>query len=146
MKKLLLSIPLFFVFLASSAFGADKLLQFPIDHAMQNAEVANAIHNNISLYWGQQKGPAIVQKFGSYKTSKRTNGFAKESQDACEWALASAIKALQERALQSGGDAVINIRSNIKNNPYSSSTHFQCLVGTIMVNTALMGDVVKLAK
>jgi len=146
MKKLLLCIPLFFVFFTSSAFGADKLMQFPIDHAMQNVEVANAIYKNVALYWGQQKSPAIVQKFGTYRTSKRTNAFAKASQGACEWALASAIKALQEQAMQSGADAVINIRSNIKNNPYSSASHFQCLVGTIMANSALIGDVVKLAK
>lgn len=145
MKKQLLLIPLFFLFLTSSAFGEDKLLEFPIDHAMQNTEVANAIQNNVSLYWGQQDTPPIVMKLGTYKSSKRTNGFGKDKQDACEWALASAIIALQDRAMQLGGNAIINIRSNIKNNPSSSTTNFQCLVGTLMVNSALVGDIVKLA-
>jgi len=145
-KKILYFIPVFLFCYISSAFAADTLLSFPIDKAMQNGEVMSALRKNIALYWGEQPTPAVIQNFGNFKTSKRTNGFTKPKQEACEWALASALVALQDRALREGANAVINIKSNINNNPKSSQTQFDCLAGTVMVNVALTGNVVKLAR
>lgn len=70
----------------------------------------------------------------------------KSDENACQWAFLSAILSLQNRAEKEGGDAVVNIVSNIHNKPMSSENQFECLVGSIMVNVALKGTVVKLAK
>ena len=70
----------------------------------------------------------------------------KSGEQACEWTLASAIIELQNRASSEGGNAIINIKSNIKNELSSSATDFDCLRGSKMVNVALEGTVVTLGK
>jgi uncharacterized protein YbjQ (UPF0145 family) len=147
MKKCtLLLIPAVFFSLISTASAADVLQQLPIKHALENEKVKAAINSSIPLFWGDQKHPATVKDFGTFKTTKRTNAAGKSDEEACEWALASAIITMQERATREGGNAVINIKSNIKNQPYSSATNFQCLQGSLMVNVALEGTVVTLGK
>lgn len=144
-KKILLYLSALFFFLCSPAYGVDSLLNFPIDSAMQNGEVKDALRKNVAIYWGDQATPAVTMALGTFKTSKRTNGLMKPKQEACEWALASALVTLQDRALREGGNAIINVSSNINNNTVSSQTHFDCLVGSVMVNVALSAQVVQLA-
>jgi uncharacterized protein YbjQ (UPF0145 family) len=55
----------------------------------------------------------------------------------------SALKALQERAVREGMDAVVNIESNYKNRQFSSETEFECGAGAIMAGVALKGTLVK---
>jgi uncharacterized protein YbjQ (UPF0145 family) len=70
----------------------------------------------------------------------------KDKIDSCDWAFASALLALQQEALSHGGNAVIDITSNIKNRKNPSNTQYDCLVGGMMVNVAFHAKVVKLAK
>ncbi|MCK5205111.1 MAG: excinuclease ABC subunit A, partial [Desulfobacterales bacterium] len=65
---------------------------------------------------------------------------------ACEWVFLSALLKLQERARNQGANAVINIKSNYKNNEVVSDTEYQCGAGTIFAGVALKGRIVKLAK
>jgi uncharacterized protein YbjQ (UPF0145 family) len=149
MKKLtLLLIPaVFFTLISVSTVSArDTLAQLPLKNALENEKVRSSISNSIPLYWGDQRHPAVVKEFGKFPTSKRTSIGGKSDAEACEWALASAIVALQDRARREGGNAIINIKSNIKNQPHSSTTTFDCLQGGMMVNVALEGTVVTLGK
>ncbi|MBF4217373.1 excinuclease, partial [Vibrio anguillarum] len=54
--------------------------------------------------------------------------------------------ALKDRAIKEGGNAVVNIKSNYKNNLTSSNDTFQCGAGAVMAGVALSGEVVKLKK
>ena len=49
-----------------------------------------------------------------------------------------------ESLLKEGGNAVINIKSNYKNNTTESDTTFKCGAGNIMAGVALIGTVVRL--
>lgn len=131
---------------ATPSFSADVKEKFPIKEAMELEKVKEVFPGDVAFYWGKQPHPAVAKKYGNFKSSKRTNAFGKNRSDACAWAMASALDALQQRALREGGNAVINIVSNIKNNPESSETSYSCLAGTMMVNVALKGDVVKLVQ
>ncbi|MGK0409717.1 MAG: hypothetical protein ACJASB_001875 [Shewanella psychromarinicola] len=51
---------------------------------------------------------------------------------------------LKERAIKEGGNAVIGIKSNYKNNLTSSNDSFQCGAGTLVAGVARTGKVVKL--
>ncbi len=139
----LLVFSIFFVF-APQGRAADRLLTLSVSKALSNPKVANKLNDKIKLYWGEQKHPKVVSNYGEYKTTKRANAFLKSKTGACEWALASALISLQQRALKEGGNAVINIKSNIKNDEWSSETEYRCLAGSMMVNVALKGTVVKL--
>jgi uncharacterized protein YbjQ (UPF0145 family) len=52
--------------------------------------------------------------------------------------------ALKDRAVKEGGNAVINIKSNYKNNLTSNKETFQCGAGAVIAGVALTGEVVKL--
>jgi uncharacterized protein YbjQ (UPF0145 family) len=52
--------------------------------------------------------------------------------------------ALKKRAIQEGGNAVVNIKSNYKNNLTASDDSFECGAGAIMSGVALVGTVVKI--
>ena len=124
--------------------AADRMLTLSVSEAMANSKVASKLNDKIKLYWGKQEHPRVASRYGEYKTTKRANAFMKSKTKACQWALASALIALQQRAEREGGNAVINIKSNIKNNEWSSETEYRCLAGGMMVNVALKGTVVKL--
>lgn len=72
------------------------------------------------------------------------NAFNKTDEKACNWAFLSAMIALKDRAVREGGNAVINIKSNYKNNLTSSEKTFQCGAGALMAGVALTGEVVTL--
>jgi len=145
-KKTALFLLMIFYFSVSLAFAEDVLKQFSINEALNNEKVKESLHDEVALYWGDQPHKKIVKNYGEFKTSKRTNAFMKTTKNACQWALASAIKVLQNRALREGGNAIINIKSNIKNNESSSCSDFSCLAGSVMVNVVLKGTVVKLSE
>jgi uncharacterized protein YbjQ (UPF0145 family) len=56
----------------------------------------------------------------------------------------SAVLELQERAVKEGGDAVVGIKSNWKNQETVSDTEYVCADGSLMSGVALKGTVVKL--
>ncbi len=85
-----------------------------------------------------------LKDFGGFKTNKKTNAFAKSDEDACNWVFLSAMISLKERAIKEGGNAVVDIKSNYKNNLTSSSETFQCGAGAVMAGVALTGKVVTL--
>ena len=132
--------------ITTCAFAGDAIVQMKIKNALESAKVQSAIYNDIALYWGAQKHPGIIKNFGEFQNSKRTNKIGKSQEEACQWALASAIKVLQERTRKEGGNAVIGIKSNIKNNEVSNADSYECLCGSMMVNVSLKGNVVTLAK
>jgi len=130
----------------SLAAAKDVIEKVSIKEAFEFEQIKELFGDDISFFWGEQAHPSVSKKFGNYKTSKRTSAFAKERVWACSWAMASALDALRDRAVREGGNAVINIVSNIKNNEESSTTEFTCLAGRMMVNVALKGSVVTLGK
>ncbi len=147
MKKSIITLTVVFLLcIATSAAARDAFVSFPIADAFISLKFKNELYPQIKLFWGEESHPKVKTTFGEYKTSQRTNALGKARQDACQWALAASIKQLQERALREGGDAVINIKSNIKNREKSSETEYDCLAGSMMVNVALKGTVVKLAE
>jgi uncharacterized protein YbjQ (UPF0145 family) len=53
---------------------------------------------------------------------------------------------LQERARKEGGNAVINIKSNYRNEERASATQYTCGAGAVIAGVALKGDVVTLGR
>lgn len=139
-------VALLFALSAGSAMAADVKKQFTIEGAKSNSSVQEALAGGVDFYWAGQKHPKVVKSFGEFKTSKRTNGFMKGSEGACAHALATAMLVMKDRAIKEGGNAVIDLQSNIKNEPEASASQYSCLVGSMMVNVALKGKVVTVKK
>ena len=118
-------------------------LRFEIKDALETPDAKAKVVDEVKLYWGKETKVKFKEKVASVKTNKKTNAFNKSDLQACQWVFLSAVIALQDRARELGGDAVINIRSNYQNIPYDSTEKFECGAGNIIAGVALMGVVVK---
>ncbi len=142
MRKLLIMMIL--VSGSNGVLARDDINDYSVEEAMSIHRVSSSIGQGVSFYFGEQKHPKIAQKYGEFGSNKKTSAFGKSAKAACEWAFASAMKSLKQRALREGGNAVINIRSNYRGFMTTSDTHFKCGSGAVVAGVALIGDVVKL--
>lgn len=129
-------------FFSISTLARDDISDFSVEEAMSVQKVAAAIGEGVQFYFSGQKSPQVNRSFGEFQSNKKTNAFGKSDKQACQWAFASAMKSLKQRAIKEGGNAVINIRSNYKGKLTSSSSTFKCGAGTMVAGVALIGDVV----
>jgi uncharacterized protein YbjQ (UPF0145 family) len=127
----------------SSAIAVDEIVKFKISGgiATGKASTRDQIKDDIALYFGKQKTPAVVKKLWDGDSSQTSS--RKSQQERCETAFASAIIRLQNKARQEGGNAVINITSG---SGESSETEFTCTAGRAIARVRLHGTVVTLKK
>ncbi len=146
MKYLALLLVSSLLLIATQAHSRDTKHMFSIEQALQSDNFKQRLDSNIRLYFGKQKHPGLTKNLGQFSTSKKTNSFNKTDNDACEWALLSALLTLQQRARKEGGNAVINISSYYNKNTVRSKTDYECHAGAIIAGVALTGDVATLAR
>jgi uncharacterized protein YbjQ (UPF0145 family) len=132
--------------LATSALAKDKIGNFSIVDAMASEEAKAILGDKIKFYFGDQPHPTVAKSFVEHSSHRKTNGSNKSNQTACNWVFLSNLKELKESVEQYGGNAVINIRSNYRNNPTTSMETFKCASGFLMSDVALVGEVVLLAE
>ncbi|MCL1824389.1 MAG: hypothetical protein FWG26_00320 [Betaproteobacteria bacterium] len=141
--KFALLVPLSFC--ALNAQARDTTHYFPIQTAIEMGKAKGDIGDDVRFYFGNQPHShidALLTK--GITTSKKTNSANKSDEQACNWAMLSALIQLQQAARNQGGNAVVNIESNYKHNVYRSDDQFECHAGNIMAGVALKGDIVKL--
>ncbi|HEX5055469.1 MAG TPA: excinuclease ATPase subunit [Gammaproteobacteria bacterium] len=131
---------------ASPVFARDTKHMFPIKEGMNTPAAKEKLNQGIKLYFGGQKHPKVEKSFGEFTSNKKTNALNKDDHEACDWSLLSALLSLQERAVNEGGNAVINIRSYYKKNEAGGAGEYECHAGAVMAGVTLRGEVVKLAK
>ena len=146
MKFITLLLTLSLVLVAPQAYSRDTKHMLSIQDALASANFKEKLDPTISLYFGEQSHPKTVKSYGQFPTNKKTNALNKSDEAACQWVLLSSLLALQSRARQEGGNAVINIASYYKKNTFSSMTEYECHAGTFMSGVALTGEVVKIAE
>jgi hypothetical protein len=144
MKRHLMFAALFAALATSQAFARDTVHQFPIDEALKSE--SGKVGDDIPLYFAGQTHAPVAKTFGEFATNKKTNAFGKSDQAACQHVFLSAVIELQDRARKEGGNAVINIKSNYKNEVRESATEYTCGAGAVIAGVALKGDVVTLKK
>jgi len=129
---------------ALPAAARDEQNLYAIGQALKSPAAQGKLDLGIRLFFGRQRHPNLTKDFGEWRTSKKTNAFAKSDPQACEWVFLSAVIALQERARKEGGNAVINIVSNYKNIVTSSESEYVCGAGDLIAGVALTSKVVNL--
>ena len=127
------------------AHASDNAVMLPISEALEAKDAQEKLDDSIKLYFGTQSHPKVVTKLGTDVTNKKTNGFGKTAERACNWAFLAAVKQLQARANELGANAVINIVSYYKKETVTSTTEFECHKGGLIAGVALKGDFVKVA-
>jgi hypothetical protein len=129
---------------ASHAFARDTIHDYPIAPAL-NSE-GGKVADDVALYFADQPHAPVAKTIGEFATNKKTNAFGKSDEAACQHVFLSAVLELQDRARKEGGNAVINIKSNYKNQETASATTYTCGAGAVLAGVALKGDVVVLKK
>jgi len=132
--------------LISSAIARDTVDSYSIDETMSLEKSKSALGKDVSFYFGEQKHGKVERSFGEFRTNRKTNAFNKTDKEACQWVFLSAMIVLKKRAIREGGNAIINIKSNYKNNLTSSNDSFRCGAGAFVAGVALVGTVVKIEK
>jgi len=129
------------------AEARDSAIVLPVDPVLHmTGNKGEKLDGTVSFYFGASAHPKATKVFGNFATNKKTNSVGKSDNDACNWAMLSALLTLQERAKSEGGNAVINIMSNYKKVEKSYDKEFECHAGTFVTGVALKGDVVKIKK
>lgn len=128
--------------LATPASAADAMLELPVADARASSHASALL--DVPFFMAGEKHDAVASKIGEWPTNQRTNAFGKAKTDACNRVFISAIIALQKRAQVEGGNAVVDVYSNTKNQKFESATLFRCAAGAVVANVALKGTVVKL--
>ena len=129
---------------ATTTYARDDIQQMSIADAMNSADAKDKLDGRVRFYWSTQPHPGVSQKYGTFTSNKKTNFFGKSAEAGCERAFLSALIAMQERAVQEGGNAVIDLHSVYKGHEFESATQYECGAGAIMGGTALRGTVVKI--
>ncbi|MFC0399288.1 excinuclease ABC subunit A [Paraburkholderia rhizosphaerae] len=129
---------------SSPVFARDSIGSYAIEPALKSEP--GKVGDDVALYFAGQKHAVVAKSFGEFATNKKTNAFGKSDETACQHVFLSAVLELQERARKEGANAVINIKSNYKNELRESATEFTCGAGAMVAGVALKGDVVTLKK
>jgi uncharacterized protein YbjQ (UPF0145 family) len=132
--------------LSPLAVARDSVENHVVADALEGAEGKEKVHDDVALYFGNQHHGAVEHAFGEIATNKKTNAFNKSDEEACRHVFLSAVLELQENARKQGGNAVINIRSNYRDNETSSPTDYVCGAGAMIAGVALKGEVVRLRR
>jgi hypothetical protein len=131
-------------FAATHAIARNSVESYSIDSALSSSE--GKVDSDIGLYFAGQKHPAVLKTLSEAATNKKTNAVGRSDEAACQHVFLSAVIALQKRAREMGGNAVVNIKSNYKDQLTESSTQFVCGAGAVIAGVALKGDIVTLKK
>lgn len=128
--------------MAVSGYAKDDAHHLDFTQAIQNATAAGALDGSVKFYLaGTKTGGQLIEK--EVITNKKTNGFAKSAETACDWAVRSALIQLQNSAKAKGANAVTDIVSYFKRNEYRDSKNYECFKGTAIASVALKGNLVK---
>ncbi len=145
MKKILLVLIINLLF-SSLALAEDTVENYSVGDAFSVEKIKAKLGTDISFYFGNQQHGKVIKNYGTFRTNRRTNAYNKTAKEACQWVFLSTMKALKDRAIREGGNAVIDIKSNYKNNLVSSYDSFQCGIGALNAGVALVGTVVEIEK
>jgi len=129
---------------ASATEARTALLQYKIADVLQSSEFKEKVGDDVAFYFGNQRTPPVAEKFGDYRSEKTTNAVGKSDDVSCRRAVLSALIQFHDRAIQLGGNAVINMTgfSNIKDN----DGEYECRAGGFVTRVLLRGTVVKLGR
>lgn len=124
---------------AGHSVARETVNNHPILQAMSHPEFDNKVGNAIKFYFGDQATPPIEKRGSTYNTTRKTQAVGRTDSEACDWAFLSALIVLRDKALEEGGNAVINIKSSYKGGAFSSQDEYRCGAGNLMAGVSLQG-------
>lgn len=99
---------------------------------------------DVSFYMKGEKHPAVAREFATVSANRSTRGAFRTDEASCHVAFLSAMRALQDRAAQEGGNAIINVVSVTRGKQTESASDFRCVAGSAIVHVGLKGTIVEI--
>lgn len=125
------------------ASAKDKIQHYPFANAVTEATKSGKLDGTVRFYLhgNDPQGSVTVVK-DDVSVNRKTNAFGKADQPTCDWALQSALIALQNAAKQAGVNAVVDIVSDY-GDEYRDSEKYECHVGFLMSGVIMKGKLAK---
>ncbi|RUL72963.1 excinuclease [Dyella choica] len=125
------------------ASAKDKIVHFPFANAVAEATQSGKLDGAVKFYLTGHapQGQVAVLK-DDVSVNRKTNAFGKADQKTCDWALQSALIALQDQAKAAGANAVVDIVSDY-GNEYRDGEKYECHVGFVMSGVIMKGKLAK---
>lgn len=130
--------------ISSTAFARNSEVLVDAMEAVINQGKGDLL--DIPYYLKGQTHPEVEKTISHMRSTRKGRSAFQSDDDACSRTFVTALKSLQERAQQEGGNAIINIISVTKDTPYEDARQFRCIAGGIVVHVAIEGDIVVLKK
>ncbi len=122
------------------AQARDDTLHLSIDDALNSPKAAEVLDPSVKISFASGGGQIVKKDLVS---NKKTNAVGKSDEEACQWALLSALKQFQETAKKHNATRVTNLVSYYKRNTFKSRSQYECHAGGLMAGVALKGDIVR---
>lgn len=129
--------------LAGPAHARDDKSMITFSEVLEMPEAKDKLDGSIKFYLKGAPQPAIQQKLGEDMSNKKTNGVGKTDEQACKWAILSALVAFQESAQRKGANAVVDIVSYYKRDTEANGSTIECHSGNLMSGITLKGTYAK---
>lgn len=127
-----------------ASHAADKIVHLAFDNAVKAATASGKLDGSVKFYLaGSAPTGNVVVVNDDVDLTRKTNGFGKQSQVSCDWALQSALIALQDDAKKVGANAVTDIVSNYNGSEYRAPLNYECHVGFLMSGVELKAKLAK---
>lgn len=123
---------------AADAKGRRNVQVWKIADFENNAEYMARLEG-FRFQWGGGSGASM----GTTESRRATNGLGKSDEQACQWALLSALLAIKADAHARGGSRVVNLRSFAENTDFVSTTEYQCVSGATNSRVYIRGTIVR---
>lgn len=120
--------------------GVEGATYLDFQAGVQRATQAGLLDGSVKFYLAGQAVAGEVRRIRTVTSNRKTNGSNKSDDEACLWALQSALVALQKAAKDAGANAVIDIASIHQRDLYKDSQKYQCRAGMLIANVALRGE------
>ncbi|WP_405119170.1 hypothetical protein [Pseudomonas leptonychotis] len=120
--------------------GVEGASYFNFQASVEKATAAGLLDGSVRFYLAGQQPPGELRKIRTVTSSRKTNASNKSDEEACSWALQSALVSLQNAAKKAGANAVVDIASINKRDLYKDPQNFQCLAGLLIASVALRGE------
>ena len=130
----------------TSVQARNEFQPFSINEAVAAPGAAAQLDSTVKLYFGGQSATNVAKTLRDILVVRRVNTVLNKGDAACRSAFVEAIGFLQKAARAAGGNAVINIRSNFKNNERSSEVDYDCSVGSFRSVVSLKGTTAVLGR
>jgi uncharacterized protein (DUF779 family) len=145
LRPALLLIGCFFFLAPLGAQARDTEHFYPAADA-KDSELGQQQLFEVPFYLKGQQHPKVSKTISEIDTQRSTRGAFRSDGASCEVAFLSAMKVLQQRAQEKGGNAIIDVVSTTRGKQTESTTDYRCVAGSVIVHVGLKGKIVELAR